>query len=294
MKTLTVFTPTYNRAFCLTNLYDSLVKQTHKDFKWLIIDDGSTDNTKELINTWLNENVIEIQYHYQENQGMHGGHNTAYSLMETELNVCIDSDDCMPENAVELILNFWNENASETYAGLVGLDISKNGEVIGTAFPEIKSSTLLDIYEKHKVKGDKKLVLRTKVTNKYPPYPLFKGEKFVPLGYKYLLIDQDYELLILNKPLCIVEYLADGSSLNILKQYKKNPKGFAFSRITEMKYAPSFKYQFKKAIHYVANSMMAKNIHFIKESPKKITTVIAIPFGVMLYLYIILKTYERK
>ncbi len=101
-KTLTVFTPTYNRAFCLGNLYNSLKKQTSNNFKWLIIDDGSNDNTKELVNTWMLENKIQIMYQYQENQGMHGAHNTAYSLIDTELNVCIDSDDYMPIDAVEI------------------------------------------------------------------------------------------------------------------------------------------------------------------------------------------------
>ncbi|CAH8286143.1 glycosyl transferase family 2 [Mariniflexile fucanivorans] len=293
MKTITVFTPTYNRAFCLGNLYESLVRQTSQDFKWLIIDDGSSDNTNNLVNTWIVENKIDIQYQYQENQGMHGGHNTAYSLINTELNVCIDSDDFLPNNAVELILDFWNENGSNKYAGIVGLDGNKGGEIIGTPFPtNIKESSLIDLYEKHKVTGDKKLVLRTEIVKKYPIYPLFKGERFVPLGYKYLLIDQDYTLLTLNEILCIVEYLPDGSSLNILKQYKKNPKGFAFSRLAEMQYGPTFLFRFKKAIHYVCSSIMAKNSNFIKESPKKILTVTAIPFGLLLYTYIYIKTYE--
>lgn len=96
MKKITVFTPTYNRAYTLSKCYKSLKQQTCKDFVWLIIDDGSTDNTQELVEEWITENEIEIQYHYQKNQGMHGAHNTAYELIETELNVCIDSDDYMP------------------------------------------------------------------------------------------------------------------------------------------------------------------------------------------------------
>ena len=295
MKQLTIFTPTYNRKHLLPNLYDSLKSQTDQNFCWLIIDDGSSDNTKALVASWIKENKIEIQYQYQANQGMHGAHNTAYELIDTELNVCIDSDDFMPNNAVKLILDFWEQFGNDTVAGIVGLDGNKQGEIIGTPFPnDVKNATLIDLYEKHKVTGDKKLVLRTEITNKYPPYPLFKGERFVPLGYKYLLIDQDYTLLTLNEILCTVEYLPDGSSLNILKQYKKNPKGFAFSRIAEMKYGPTFLFKFKKAIHYVANSLMSKNWGFIRESPKKTLTVLAIPFGMLLYVYIHFKTYESK
>ena len=90
MKRITVFTPTFNRAYCLAQCYDSLLRQTNKDFTWLIIDDGSSDNTKELVKTWINKGQFDIQYHYQDNQGMHGAHNAAYRLIKTELNVCID------------------------------------------------------------------------------------------------------------------------------------------------------------------------------------------------------------
>ena len=91
MHTITVFTPAYNRAYCLDRCYKSLVNQKNKDFIWLIIDDGSSDDTKEVVEKWISEKKINIEYHYQENQGMHGAHNTAYSLIKTPLNVCIDS-----------------------------------------------------------------------------------------------------------------------------------------------------------------------------------------------------------
>ncbi|PLB18403.1 glycosyltransferase family 2 protein [Mariniflexile rhizosphaerae] len=292
MKLITVFTPTYNRAYCLNQVYQSLISQSNQDFIWLIIDDGSTDNTKELVNSWILENKIEIQYHYQENQGMHGGHNAAYRLIETKLNVCIDSDDYMPIDAVEKILLHWEniKNKAE-YAGLVGLDIDKDENIIGTKIPQhIKSTTLYELYNKYGVKGDKKLVYRTEVVKKYPPYPIFKNERFVPLGYLYQLIDQDYKLYPVNEAFCIVEYMQDGSSMNILKQYRRHPQGFAFSRKSRMQLAKNFKDQFKNAIHYVSSALFTKNSKFISESPKKLTTILAIPFGVVLNLYIRYKT----
>lgn len=292
MKTLTVFTPTYNRAYCLDQCYESLKRQTNQDFLWLIIDDGSTDNTKTLVEGWMNEKVITIQYHYQENLGMHGAHNAAYHLIETPLNVCIDSDDFMPDNAVDLILKAWPKIKNKPkFAGIVGLDADKQGRIIGTPMPgDLESTTLTDLYQVHQVKGDKKLVYKTEVVKKYPHYPIFKGERFVPLGYLYQLIDQDYKLYSINEVLCIVEYMPDGSSLNMLKQYRRHPKGFAFSRITEMKYSKTFKERFKKAIHYVSSSLLAKNKRFLRESSKPFLTFIAIPFGVLLYAYILLKT----
>lgn len=293
-KKITVFTPTYNRAYCLGQCYDSLLKQTDKNFIWLIIDDGSFDDTKKLVEGWIALNLIEIKYFFQENQGMHGAHNAAYKLITTELSVCIDSDDFMPKDAIEIILKFWEKNGNEKYAGIIGLDADKQNKIIGTKIPEhIKETTVTDLYQKHKIKGDKKLVYRTDIIRKYPPYPIFKGERFVPLGYIYQIIDQDYKVLPLNKVLCIVEYLPDGSSLNMLKQYRNNPKGFSFSRITEIKYAKSLKERLKKTIHYVATSLLSKNKNFIKESPKKTLTIFVIPLGIILCTYILLKTKKR-
>ena len=292
MKTLTVFTPTYNRAYCLHKCYNGLIGQSNQDFVWLIIDDGSTDNTKELVQSWIDENKVAIQYHYQENLGMHGGHNAAYKLIETPLNVCIDSDDEMAEEAVAKILFSWKDIKDKPkFAGLVGLDADKSGAIIGTKIPEhIKETTLYQLYNTHKVLGDKKLVLRTDVVKKYPPYPIFEGERFVPLGFLYQLIDQDYKLLPVNDVFCVVEYLQDGSSMNMLKQYRRHPRGFAFSRKSRMALSTNFKDKFKNAIHYVSSSLFIKNGSFLLESPCKFVTFFAIPFGILLNIYIRFKT----
>lgn len=286
MKTLTVFTPTYNRAHTLGRTYESLCSQTCDDFEWLIIDDGSTDNTRELVEGWISDNKIPIRYIYQENQGMHGAHNTAYRNIRTELNTCIDSDDWMPENAVESIVNNWKENGGPEYAGLIGLDQTEDGAVIGLAFPtELKTTTLVGYYAAGG-KGDKKLVYRTEVIKNYPEYPIFEGERYVGLAYKYMLIDADYELIVLNCPLATVEYQIDGSSYNMYRQYWNNPRGFAFYRRTEMVCAPTLRRRFISCIHYVSSSIIARNQHFIAESPRKIMTFFAVPFGFLWYLRI--------
>lgn len=294
MATLTVFTPTYNRAYILKQCYDSLCRQTCKDFVWLIVDDGSSDNTKEIVEKWMaNDNGFEIRYVYKQNGGMHTGHNKAYELIDTELNVCIDSDDFMPDDAVELIVNFWEENKDSNYSGIIALDVYKNGQVIGKELPNKKSTTLSGYYQ-NGGQGDKKLIYRTEIINKYPPYPEFEGEKFVPLDYKYLLADQDYELLIMNKPVCVVEYMEDGSSKNMLRQYYKNPRGFAFMRKVSMKYDTGFFKNFKTCIHYVSSSFISKNRKFVKESPRKGMTVLATPFGFALYLLVLYNNREGK
>ena len=287
-KTLTIFTPAYNLAYTLHLGYEALLRQTCQDFEWLIIDDGSTDNTRELVSGWIKENKIPIRYHYQENQGMHGAHNTAYRLITTELNTCIDSDDYMPDNAVEKIVTFWKKYGSNQVAGIIGLDADFQGNIIGTTFAE-KQTTLGNFYALGG-KGDKKMIYRTEIINKYPEYPLFKGEKYVSLGYKYELIDQDYPLLTLNEVLVKVEYRPDGSSMNMFRQYIKNPQGFAFIRKSSMQLAPTAKRRFMEAIHYVSSSLILKNKRFLQESPKKLLTLCAIPFGIALYLFIRFKT----
>lgn len=293
MKQLTVFTPTYNRAYCLPQCYESLKRQTCKNFIWLIIDDGSTDETKQVVQKWINEELITIQYMWQENQGMHGAHNTAYDIIETELNVCIDSDDYMPDDAVEKILTFWNTHGSDKVSGIIGLDATFDHQVIGTRLPNhLKKSTLFSLYHTHGVTGDKKLVYRSALTKKYR-YPLFEKEKYVGLAYKYYKLDIDYEMLLMNEVICHVEYLADGSSRNMLSQYQKNPLGFAFYRKELMKLPfASGLFKFRQAIHYVSSSFLSKNANFLKEVPNKTLTILALPFGMTLYFYIKMKTNE--
>jgi glycosyltransferase involved in cell wall biosynthesis len=290
MKSLTVFTPSYNRAYLLPQLYSSLCRQTVQDFVWLIVDDGSTDTTKSLVASWQQQGLIELQYIYQENQGMHGGHNTAYQNISTPFNVCIDSDDFMPDDAVALILKNC-ENLDENFAGIVGLDADKNGKVIGTPIPEnLTAVKLNELYALHQVRGDKKIVYKTAIVEKYPSYPLYENEKFVPLDYLYLLIDQDYDLKPVNTVLCIVEYQEDGSSMNIFKQYRRHPNGFAFSRINRIKYGSTFKVRFKNAIHLVSSAIFAKDISWLSKSDKPMLVLMSIPFGIVLNAYIRIKT----
>lgn len=215
---------------------------------------------------------------------MHGAHNTAYRNIDTELNTCIDSDDYMPNDAVETIVNFWKTHGSDKYAGIIGLDCTEGGNIIGTSFPEGMTETTLHGFYAKGGKGDKKLVYRTDIIKQYPEYPIFEGEKYVSLGYKYLLIDQDYTLLTLNKPLVVVEYQQDGSSMNMYRQYWNNPKGFAFIRKVDMKLCGSLKRKFESCIHYVSSSIRSKNTHFIAESPLPGLTILAILPGCLLYL----------
>ena len=215
---------------------------------------------------------------------MHGAHNTAYKNITAELNTCIDSDDFMPNNAVELILAKWETTNDDKIAGLIGLDAVPTGQIIGSKF-NTAYTTLEDFYLNGGT-GDKKLVYRTAIINLYPDYPVFEGEKYVGLGTKYLFIDKEYQLATLNEVLVIVEYQETGSSNTMFAQYLKYPKGFIYNRITTMQYSKSRKRKFIEAIHYISSCIILKKRNFLKDSPEKVLTLLAIPFGFMLYLFI--------
>ena len=286
MATLTIFTPAYNRAHTLSRTYESLRRQDCKDFVWLIVDDGSSDNTADLVRSWqAQDNGLDIRYLYKENGGMHTAHNAAYEVIKTELNVCIDSDDCLAEGAVRKILEKWNEVKDQGYAGIIGLDADLQGNLIGKGFPDGLTETTLSGYYAAGGSGDKKLVYRTDIIRKYPPYPVFEGEKYVALAYKYRLIDQDYKLAVLDEVLCNVEYQADGSSGTMWRQYLKNSNGFAFWRKICMQYPTSKKRMIIDCIHYCSSCMIAKQPGWIKSSPQKILTLLALPFGYLLSRY---------
>ena len=287
MPTLTIFTPAYNRAHTLPRTYESLRSQSCKDFVWLIVDDGSADNTAELVRSWQEKgNGFEIRYIYKENGGMHTAHNTAYENIDTELNTCIDSDDCMAPGAVEKILRKWESVRDRGYAGIIALDSDMDGNVIGTGFPEGLTATTLMGYYAAGGSGDKKLIYRTDIINRYPPYPVFEGERYVALAYKYRLIDQEYKLAVLDEVVCNVDYQPDGHSTAMFREYVRSPRGFAFWRKVCMQYPESPKRLVVDAVHYVAESLIAGNKHFLRESPRRLLTLAVTPVGAALVVYI--------
>lgn len=291
MKTLTIFTPSFNRAHLLPRLYKSLCRQTSKDFLWLVIDDGSSDGTEQLIQKWQAENRIEIKYHYKENGGMHTGHNAAYKIIETELNVCIDSDDCMPEEAVEKIIQTWKiVDDKQQVAGIVGLDAEESGKIIGTEIPaHLKYGTLNELYNKYGVTGDKKIVLRTDVVRKYPAYPEYKNEKLVPLGILYLMIGQDYNFIYSNEVYCIVEYQQDGSSSSIFKQYFQSPRGFAYARTVQKTFSNSLPEDLKNSMHIGISALVTKDYSLLRLDPKKWYNYLMFPLAIVAHALLKLK-----
>lgn len=289
-KTLTVFTPTYNRAHTLPRTYESLCRQTCPDFEWLVVDDGSTDGTRALVEGWKSESKIPIRYIYKENGGLYTGYNTAYANIDTELNVCVDSDDFMPDDAVELIVDHWRKYGGPQYAGITGLDFFLNGEPIGGYFPDnYTEGHIIDFYLKKIHKGDTKQVMRTDLMKQIAPMTGFPGEKnFNPF---YMLVQADNMLpsLILNKNLCFVEYQigADSMSAGIFKQYLNSPRSFAKLRLLEMTLKHNnWRNQIRLNIHYNSSTIISGDKDWLKNSPAKACTLLTRPLGWLLAKYI--------
>ena len=286
-KPITVFTPAYNRAYILGKCYQSLNKQTRKEFIWLIIDDGSTDNTRELVEGWMKQdNGYEIRYVYKENGGLHTGYNKAIEVMDTELSICIDSDDSMPADGVEKILRIWNERKDPDIAGLIGLDYDEKGNLIGKLLPEkvsINAASLLCVSGM----GDKKYVMRNDLWRSVGQMPVFPGEKNFNPHYFVIKLSEKYRFQPVNECFCIVDYQPNGMSANIWNQYYNSPLSFAELRHAILQVpGMTLTYRFKTAAHYVASSMMGKRPHFIKDSPAKVLTMLGFPLGCMLAVII--------
>lgn len=294
MVSLTVFTPAYNRADLLPRCFESMKRQTRKDFIWMVIDDGSTDNTRQVVEAWQSQPLdFAIEYHYKENGGLHTAYNEAIAHIKTELCVCIDSDDFMPDDAVEKILAFWAEHGSDDVAGIVGLDYGLDGNLIGDPLPDQKTVNLIDLlvgkYPIHN--GDRTNVVRTELYQKFAPMKVFPGEKNFNPHYMHLQISREYDFLVLNENLRFVEYQPGGMSNSMLRQYRSSPKSFAETRKLYLSFPDtSLAFRFRHCIHYVSSSILAGDKNFLKESPAKLLTLLALPFGAALWAYICIKT----
>lgn len=293
MKSITVFTPAYNRAGLLKRCYESMKEQTSKDFIWMVIDDGSTDETEQEVTEWIRAGEIDIEYYRKENGGLHTVYNEAIARIETPLCVCIDSDDWMPKDAVEKVLKFWEENGSERYAGIVGLDFTPDGAVIGDPLPDQKSVNLVDLLTgKYPiVNGDRTNVVRTELYKKVAPMKAFPGEKNFNPHYMHLQISREYDFLVLNENLRYVEYQPGGMSHSMYRQYLSSPNSFAETRLLYLSFPDtSLKFRIRQCIHLVSSGILAKRfIEYFKRSPEKMLTFLAIPFGTALSLFIRIK-----
>jgi len=286
MPRITVYTATYNRAYTLGKGYEALLRQTYKDFEWLIVDDGSTDETRSLINSWITENRIPIRYIYQENQGVNAARNRAIENIDSELNILVDSDDYLTDSALEDIIRLWDRHQGEGYVGVIAMDQFPDGSLIGREIPtSLNETTLSALYDELGISGDKKMAYLTSVCKKYPT-PVIPGEKYYPNKQKYYQIDREGNCLVLHKAICVAEYLPDGITASRYKRYMKNPNGFMQYRRFLMEYIPTFSNICRQMIHYNAMRLFVQPRPPIRGSGHALVGWLLLPLGFAWSLYI--------
>lgn len=286
-NTLSIFTPTYNRAYILSELYESLVKQTDKNFEWILVDDGSTDNTSELVNKWILESKITIRYIKQKNQGKHIAINTGIEQAEGELFFIVDSDDRLTPNAVETVRDFWNSfTKNEDYSGIISYRLFPDGRLVGTPLPtDLSHCKLRECNAKYGSVGDKVVIYRTDIFSQYR-YPQFENERFFGESYVFNMIDDEYDMLIMENSVYVFDYQKDGLSQDFRKLYRNNPNGMRVSMIQALKYDNTLKIRLKTLAHIGCLSI---GLHDMKEYFKVAplwSTVMALPLAVALYIKI--------
>jgi len=219
----TVFTPAYNRKHTIHRVFDSLMRQSVKDFVWLVIDDGSKDDLKPLIDEYQKKADFPVRYYYKENGGKHTATNLAYKLMDTEYFTILDSDDAFTDDAVEKMLAAWDaipESEKDKYWSVVGHCInSETKEIIGEYFPE-GINEFSDEQKRASVKGDKTAALRTDVMKKYP-FPEPEGTTFVTESVVYNKVEKDYKQFYFNDILKIVYYESDSLTIAWYRDHVK-------------------------------------------------------------------------
>lgn len=254
---ITVITPTYNRGENLHKLYSSLKEQTNKEFVWLVIDDGSSDNTEDIMKKLINKNELVIEYYKKQNGGKHTALNMGIKKIQTELTFIVDSDDWLEKNAIERI-NLYHEKykMDDKICGYSFLRKYSNGTINGKLF---NKNEIVDDYINVRINGedtnaDKAEVWKTKCLKEYP-FPEFPGEKFLGEDVVWMQLALKYKMVFINEPIYISEYLANGLTKNRRKNNIKSPNGCYYrAKITIdiSKYKSiNFKYLIKNVMQYI-------------------------------------------
>lgn len=259
---ISILTATYNRANLLPQLYKSLKDNLNckVDFEWLIMDDGSSDDTKKTVEQFINEKLVNIKYYYQQNQGKMVAINNLVPKADGDLIIECDSDDFFTEDAFEVIEEEYEKNKDEKdiYA-LCFLKYDTSGKNMGRDFKKEKT-TMFDLYFKEGEDGEKALVYFSNIRKKYT-YKLEHNEKFVTEARMHHEMDLNYKVKCINKAIMICEYQDEGYSKNIIEQFKKNPYGYYeyFKEILERNFSGvSYNKKLYSIKHYILFSYLTK------------------------------------
>ena len=293
---ISIFTPTYNRARLLLNLYKSLLKQINKNFIWLIVDDGATDNTEDLVKRWKEEKEINIEYYKKNNGGKNTAIDYAHSHCKTEYIACVDSDDYLTDNAVEVLyshLKYATENPN--CIGLVSRKMKPNGEPFNTRWcNQNQFLKFPDLSKKYGYKEDTFLIFKTGLVKKFT-FPKINEERFLTESILYNQFVYDYDLYAFDDLIYIAEYMEDGYTNQGLNLFFKNPKGFLYAIKQNLYYSIKYNGNLKRKLLLSASYYAWKKINKIEDAfPKDYPISALYEFFGKLLSFIPYSKYKKK
>ena len=248
---ITVFTPTYNRAHLLQRVYESLRKQTFHDFEWVIVDDGSTDNTEDIVKTLFDNQYFSIRYFKQENGGKHTAINRGLKEAAGDLFLILDSDDSLPADSLKTIAEYFKQvRNDDSFGGVCGYMAHHDCKIIGHGCDEdVLDTNSIDLRYKHNVVGDMCEVFRTSVLREFP-FPEIEGEKFCPEALVWNRIATKYKLRVFKHVIYYRDYLDGGLTDKIVKIRMNSPIASMMTYSEMTRYDIPLKQKIRAAINY--------------------------------------------
>lgn len=288
---ITVLTPTYNREKTLKRAYESLLSQTNKDFEWIVVDDGSTDNTKSLIESFINENKLDIKYIYKTNGGKHTALNVGTSEANGELLLILDSDDYLSNDAIELSYEYWEKYKDDkSICGMTFLRHIENPIYKDKLFDECVSNMIEFKYNKG-ILADMCEVMRTDILRQYP-YPVFENERFLSEVIVVGEMAKKYQTAYIPKEIYFTEYLDTGLSQNWFKLVINNPLGARANNLLFMSKEFKFAIRLKNCIMFDVFSVIAHKKAVSETKMKFWAVVFYIPSFIL--AKILVKIYKKR
>lgn len=282
---ITVFTPTYNRAHLLKRLYTSLCNQKFSDFEWIIVNDGSTDETEKVIQSFINENKIKINYLFQQNLGKHTAINKAVNIAKGNYFFIVDSDDFLPNDSLLLLNSLIPKcNLDNNLAGIVGRKHYQDGKLIGSKIGSDFIGTTFEIRYKKKISGDFGELFKTDILKKFP-FPQIENEKFCPESLVWNRISRNYKFIFCDLNIYTVEYQLDGLTSKIVKIRMNAPIASMLTYSELISYKIPIGEKLKGTINFWRFSFNS-NWSFIKKLAMVniFYSILGIPIGYGMYL----------
>lgn len=282
---ITIFTPTYNRANIIRRTYESLCNQSCKDFEWLVVNDGSTDNTEMLFEQWTKEAPFPIRHIKKTNEGKYKAYNVGLREAKGEFFFCVDSDDWLPQNSIERILQHRNLLFSNPkLAGITALKEYPNKKIIGEKYTKGLGLHSLYSLEQMGEGGERSLIFKTDIAKQFP-FPEETNEKFMTESVIYDCYEGKYDFFVTNDVLTTCEYQQEGLSGNPRILMLNNPAGYKLYFAQRIDLGTSLISRIKMSLSYHAFRLLCdKSIFPYRGKHKSLVTLLA-PLGYIMKRY---------